>query len=140
VRATLEVAEEQASKIGVHTLITTDELIGECKARHETTFLEPEDRRKGTREEDAFDGSEGDQALTECGTLIRYPLECPVSLALDARNSFHSVKEIFALGGILDVSVDKKRVSFGVNVLHHDLEAVEAPSLGSLDLVGETFN
>ena len=41
-------------------------------------------------------------------THLRYPLECPVSLAIDARNSFHSVKEIFALGGILDISVNEK--------------------------------
>jgi hypothetical protein len=97
VRATLEVVKEQASKIDVHTFITADELVVERKSRRQTALLQPEDGRKRTREEDAFDGSEGDQALTEGGTLIRYPLECPVSLALDARNSFHGVKEVFAL-------------------------------------------
>jgi hypothetical protein len=85
VRATLEVVKEQASKIDVHTFITADELVGERKSRHQTTLLQPEDGRKRTREEDAFDGSEGDQALTEGGTLIRYPLEGPVSFALDAK-------------------------------------------------------
>ena len=42
--------------------------------------------------------------------------------------------------GLLDVCVNEKGVSFGVDVLHHDLEAIEAASFGSLDLVGETFN
>jgi hypothetical protein len=107
--ATLEVVKEQASKIDVHTFITADELVGECRSRHQTTLLQPEDGRKRTREEDAFDGSEGDQALTKGGTLIRYLLECPVSLALDVRNTFHGVKEVFALGGILDVSVVSMR-------------------------------
>jgi hypothetical protein len=60
-----------------------------------------------------------------------YPLECPVSLAIDAGNSFHGVKEVFALGRILDISVDEKQVGLGVNVLHHDLEAVEAPGFSS---------
>lgn len=36
--------EEQASKIGVHALITTDELVREGEPRHKTTLLEPEDR------------------------------------------------------------------------------------------------
>ena len=35
--------EEQAGKVGVHALITADELIRERKARHEATLLETED-------------------------------------------------------------------------------------------------
>jgi hypothetical protein len=34
--------EEQAGKIGVHALITADELIREGKPQHEATLLEPE--------------------------------------------------------------------------------------------------
>jgi hypothetical protein len=40
----LEVAKEQGGKIGVHTLIAADELIG----KHETMLLEPEDGRGRT--------------------------------------------------------------------------------------------
>jgi len=40
---------------------------------------------------------------------------------------------------LLDICVDEKRVCFGVDVLHHDLESVEASSLWYLDLVGESL-
>ena len=32
-----------------------------------------------------LNGSKSYQPLSECGTLVRYSLECPVSLALDTR-------------------------------------------------------
>jgi len=64
----------------------------------------------------------------------------PVGLALDAGDSLDSIEEVFALGGLLDVCVNEKGVSFRVDVLHHDLEAIEAASFGGLDLVGETFD
>ncbi|KAG1884423.1 hypothetical protein F4604DRAFT_1677050 [Suillus subluteus] len=48
VRATLEAAKEQASKIGVRTLITADELVRERKTRHETTLLEEDGCNQGT--------------------------------------------------------------------------------------------
>lgn len=44
------------------------------------------------------------------------------------------------LGGLLDVGVNQERVGLGVDVLHHDLESVEASSLGDLDLAAETLN
>jgi hypothetical protein len=45
-----------------------------------------------------------------------------------------------ALPGLADVRVDEKRVCLGVNVLHHDLEAVEASRLGYLHLTGESLD
>ena len=39
----LELGEEQASKVGVHTLVTGDELVGEGQTGHETALLQPED-------------------------------------------------------------------------------------------------
>jgi hypothetical protein len=35
--------EKQAGKIGVHALITADELIRKGEPRHEATLLEPKD-------------------------------------------------------------------------------------------------
>lgn len=57
--------EEQASEVGVHTLITTDEFIGEGKTRHKPTLLEPEDGGEGTREENALDSGKGDKTFGE---------------------------------------------------------------------------
>ena len=37
--AVLQVGEEKASKVGVETLVTGDELVGEGKTSHETTLL-----------------------------------------------------------------------------------------------------
>jgi len=39
------------------------------------------------------------------------------------------------LGRLLDVCVDEEEVSFGVDVLHHDLEAIEAVSFSGPDLI-----
>jgi hypothetical protein len=64
--------------------------------------------------------------------LVRDPTEGQVDLALNARNCFDGVEEVI-LGGVLDASIDEKRVSFGVDILHHDLEIVEAAVLGYLD-------
>jgi hypothetical protein len=86
----------------------TDELIVERETRHQTVLLEPEDGRKGARKEDTLNGSESYQLLSECGTLVRYPLECPVSLALDTRNGLRGVEKVFALAGILDVCVNEE--------------------------------
>ena len=41
---------------------------------------------------------------------------------------------------MLDVDIDQKRVFLGMNVLHHNLEAVGATGLGNLDLVREPSN
>ena len=45
-RPALEVGEKEASEVGVHALVAADELIGEGQTRHESTLLEPENRRE----------------------------------------------------------------------------------------------
>ena len=40
---------------------------------------------------------------------------------------------------LFDVGVNEKRVCLGVDVLHHDLKAVEASRFGYLDLSAETL-
>lgn len=140
VRATLQMSEEQASKVGVHALVTADELVGECKTRHQATLLHPEDGGERAREEDSLNGGECDKTLSEGRLLVRDPTEGPVSLALDARNGLDGVEQEFPTSGVLDVGVDEERVGLGVDVLHHNLEAVEATSFSRLDFVGETLN
>lgn len=52
---------------------------------------------------------------------------------------FNGIEEVGTLLGFLDVGVDEQRVCFGMNVLHHDLEAVEATGLGSLHFTAEAL-
>lgn len=86
VGAVLEVGEQEAREVGVETFVTGDELIGEGKAGHEATLLEPENGGKGTAEEDTLDGSEGNETLSEGGLAVSNPAESPVGLLADAGN------------------------------------------------------
>ena len=52
----------------------------------------------------------------------------------------NGIEEMGTLGRLLDVRVDEQRVSLGVDVLHHDLEAVEAASLRNLDFAAEPLD
>ena len=56
-------------------------------------------------------------------------------LAVDTRNRLDGVKEAFAFGTVFDVGVNEERVSFQMDVLHHDLEAVETVRFCRLNLV-----
>jgi len=85
-RLVLEVRVEQASKVGVHSLVTGDELVGEGKTWHQATLLEPEDGSKRTGEEDTLDGGKCDQTAGKRRVLVGYPAESPVGLLLDARD------------------------------------------------------
>jgi len=116
VRPLPEMTEEQAGKVGMHTLVSGDELVGKGETGHEATLLEPEDGSKGAREEDTLDGSECDESFTKSRTTVRDPFECPIGLALDAWNVLNGIKEILALGSVLDVCVDEERVCLRVNV------------------------
>lgn len=136
----LEVRVQQAGKVGVQTLVTRDELVGKGQTRHETSLLEPEDGGKGTAEEDTLDGSKGNQTLGKGRVLVLDPLDGPVGLLANARNGLNGVEEVAALAVLLDVGVDEQGVGLGVDVLHHDLEAVEASSLGDLDLAAEALD
>ena len=139
-RTSLHVAEEQASEVGVHTLITADQLVREGQTRHETTLLEPEDRGKGAGEENTLNGSEGNKTLSKSRTLVGDPSQSPVSLLLDARNSINSIEEVLALSRVFNVGINEKGVGFRVDVLHHNLETIEAPCLRGLDFIRESFD
>lgn len=84
------------------------------------------------------------------------PSNSPVGLLLDTRNysmsgneivymtceptSLNGIKKICALSLLLDVCVDQKGICLRVDVLHHDLETVEATSLGNLDFTTEALD
>lgn len=53
--------------------------------------------------------------------------------------SINGIKEVCALLGLLDVSVNQERVGLGVNVLNHDLETIEAAGLGNLHFSTESL-
>lgn len=138
--AVLQVRVEQASKVSVQTLVTRDELVGEGQTRHETSLLEPEDGGKGSAEEDTLNSSKGNETLGKGRVLVLDPLDGPLGLLANARDSLNGVEEVGALAVLLDVGVDEQRVCLGVDVLHHDLETVEASSLGDLNLAAETLD
>jgi hypothetical protein len=52
----------------------------------------------------------------------------------------NGIEKICALLGLLDIGINEQRVGLGVDVLHHDLETVEATSLGDLNLSAETLD
>ena len=123
----------------MHSFVTISEFVGEGEAGHQATLLQPEGRSKGTREEDTLHGGEGNEAFCKCRTLVRGPTEGPICLALNERNCFDGVEEVIVLGGVLDVSIDEEIAGFGVDILHHDLETIEAARLGHLNFIGETL-
>jgi hypothetical protein len=59
-RATLEVTEEQTREVGVHALVTADELVREGKTRHQAALLQPENGCERAREKYTLDGGESD--------------------------------------------------------------------------------
>lgn len=60
------------------------------------------------------------------------------------RQCYHTgvngIEKVGALLGFLDVGVDEQRVCFGMDILHHDLKAVEATGLRNLNLRTEALN
>lgn len=105
-------------------LVSADELVGEGQARHQASFLQPEDGCKGPREENALHGSKGYHTLawtrqqkeinlaaiktarwgelavggvTIGRVLIADPVESPVGLPLHAGESLNSVEQILSL-------------------------------------------
>lgn len=117
VRPSPEVGEQQAGEIGVQTLVTRDELVGECQSRHQAALLEPKDGRKRAREKDTLDGGKRNQALGKGRTLVRDPLERPVGLFLDAGDGVDRLEQVGPAVRVFNVGVDEERVGFRVNVL-----------------------
>ena len=51
----------------------------------------------------------------------------------------NSIEQVRSLRLLLDIGVDQKGVSLGVNILHHNLKTVEAARLRNLDLSAESL-
>jgi hypothetical protein len=86
VGAGLEERKEKACEVGVHALVTRDELVGEGKTRHQATLLEPEDGRERAAEKDTLNSGESDETRRKGGVLVRDPSQSPIGLLLDAGN------------------------------------------------------
>ena len=119
------------------TFITRDELVGEAKARHESSLLQPENGTEGSTEENALHGGKGNHPLGEGGIAGIAPLQCPVSFLLDARHSLNSVQQVVLLRRILDVCINQERVRLRVDILHGNLKAIEAACLGRSNFGGK---
>ena len=52
----------------------------------------------------------------------------------------NGIEEICSLLLLLDVCVDEQRVCLGMDVLHHDLETIEATCFGYLHFTAETLD
>ena len=61
-------------------------------------------------------------------------------VCVDEHTGVNGIEKVGALLGLLDVGVNEQGVGLGMDVLHHDLETVEAASLRNLDLSAETLN
>ena len=88
-------------------LITAYQLVRKRKAGHETALLEPKDGAEGAAEEDALDACKCYKSLNE-GGVGPHPLESPLGLAFNRRDSIDGLKEACLLLGILDELIDHK--------------------------------
>ena len=61
--------------------------------------------------------------------MIQGPHKGPVDFLFDTGDRFNGVENILPLCCILDIGVDEKGVCLQMDVLHHDLEAIEATHL-----------
>lgn len=127
---------DEAGEVSVESLVSRDELVRESESRHKSALFNPEDCAKRAREEDSLDGSEGNESLRE-GVGVIDPFHGPFGLLLDDRDIIDGLEKEGLLLSILDVSVNEKGVHLRVDVLHHDLESIEASGLGNLDLSAE---
>ena len=66
-----------------------------------------------------------------------HPLHCPLRLLSNDVEILHCVEELLLLVLVLDVGIDQQRVGLGVDVLHCNLESVEAPGLRDLHLAAK---
>ena len=83
-----------------------------------------------------FNTCEGNETLGE-GVGGIDPAKGPLGFLSDAGDGVDGTEEVVLLVGVLDVGFEEEAVHLGVDVLDGDLEAVEGPGLGELDLLCE---
>ncbi len=52
----------------------------------------------------------------------------------------NGIEEVCTLFLLFNICVDEERVCLGMNVLHHNLETIEAACLGDLDFTAEALD
>ena len=62
----------------------------------------------GTQNEDAFDGSECNHAISKAGGGGITPFESPLRFALNARYCFNCLEEMLFFCGVFDVRVNEE--------------------------------
>jgi hypothetical protein len=128
----LQVGVNEAGKVCVHSFVAADQLVRECKARHQSSLFYPVNCAEAPAKEDALDARECHQSLGE-RALVSYPLQGPLGLLFDAGYVLEGVEKKLFLLFVGDQRFDQKGVSFGVYVFHHHLKSVKTPCLGHLD-------
>ncbi len=129
------VGVKQAGELAVQSFVAGDQFVGERQSRHQTALFQPKNRAKRTRKEYAFHSRKGDDAFGKFGTIN--PFQSPLRLFLYARNRVDGAQQVVLLGGVSNVGIDQQRVGFGVDILHRDLETVEALGFGVLHFAEE---
>jgi len=135
-----KISMELTCKVTMKTFVTANELIGEGQAWHEATLLKPKDCTKGTREEDSFNDSKGNEAFSKCAALRVTPSKGPLSFLGDTRESVNGTKEVVLLFLVAHICVKKKRVHFTVDVLDGNLHTIETTGFRELDFSSKVLN
>ncbi len=78
----------------MEAFVATDQFVAKAEARHESTFLEPEDGTEGAQEESTFDCGKGDDPFGKSGVGRGTPFECPTCFVFYAWYCFDGVKEV----------------------------------------------
>lgn len=74
-----------------------------------------------------------------CQTELQKTTQSPNS-QLDRLTGINGIEEIGSLLLVLDVRVDKERVGLRMDILHHDLESIEAASFRNLNFTTKSLN
>lgn len=75
----------------MQALVPGNQLVGECEARHEAAFLEPEDGTEASREVDALHAGKGHQPLSKTAGSSN-PVKGPLSFLLYTGNGFYGLR------------------------------------------------
>mmetsp|Transcript_98800 Transcript_98800/g.285130 ORF Transcript_98800/g.285130 Transcript_98800/m.285130 type:complete len:256 (-) Transcript_98800:140-907(-) len=129
----LEHAVEQCGEVRMHALVPGDALVGKREAGHHPALLEREERAVRAAAEQGLDAREGQEPLREAALRVEVRRR-PCHPLLHGGHRACRLHEAAPLLLVPDQLPHDASRRLGVDALHGDLEAVEAPSLGALDL------
>ena len=78
----------------MEAFVATDQFVAKAKARHESTFLEPEDGTERAQEENTFNSGKGNDLFGEAGVGGGAPFESPTCFAFHAWYCFDGAEEV----------------------------------------------